>query len=173
MNATDQENDPVQSLLPEAQEITNGDRNASYGSPIENFRNIASMWTILLAHRLKEHEVITPREVADLNIAQKLSRNIASPKRDTYLDIAGYAKCGEACRLDEPRISQDGADSVQRYHSNSPQDLNRGLVFRTPAGTLATLINYDSLNATWEVFYSTGNSAHLPIPSILRLRSVS
>lgn len=89
---------PGEEILAEAARITRGDRNASYGPPTENFDNISEMWTTILGHKLKPGCRVTAREVADMNIAQKLCRNIASPKRDNYTDIAGYAKCGEACR---------------------------------------------------------------------------
>lgn len=83
---------PRENVLIEASELIHGDRNKSYGSPTENFANIADLWNVLLGHKLTEN--VTPREVADLMIAVKLARGIVDAKRDNYVDIAGYAACG-------------------------------------------------------------------------------
>jgi hypothetical protein len=81
-------------LLDEAKLLIEGDRNKTYGSPTQNFQNTAELFTTLLRHKLKDGEVIQPHEVATLMIALKLARTIAEPKRDNFVDIAGYAACG-------------------------------------------------------------------------------
>jgi uncharacterized protein DUF6378 len=88
------ENTEREEVLFEAARLIVGDRNQTYGSPTENFQNTADMWNALLGHKLKEGQKITPTEVATLMIALKLARTVAQPKRDNFVDIAGYAGCG-------------------------------------------------------------------------------
>lgn len=85
--------EPMRSrVLQEAKRLITGVRNVTYGTPTQNFTNIAAVWSVLLRHKLTED--LTAREVADLMIALKLCRNVAQSKCDTYVDIAGYAGCG-------------------------------------------------------------------------------
>lgn len=81
-------------ILLEARNLIVGDRNISYGSPTENFKNIGEFWTTRLKHKLKDGETITSSDVADLMALLKIARNIANPKRDNAVDLAGYAACG-------------------------------------------------------------------------------
>jgi len=85
-------------ILDEAKRITSGDRQGDYGPPNEDFSRTAELWTALWRHKLKDEERFHPHEVADGQIALKLSRKQKSPtKRDHYTDIAGYARCGWQC----------------------------------------------------------------------------
>lgn len=88
---------PRAEILREAEELITGDRNVTYGPPTENLRNIAELWTVRLRHKLKDGETIKPSDVADFMILLKMARNVAQPKRDTYVDVAGYAGCGWEC----------------------------------------------------------------------------
>lgn len=74
-----------------------GDRQNDYGTPQENFQRIADYWNIHLASQLSSP--ISPRQVAELMALLKLARTIKSPKRDSYVDIIGYA--GIAAELAE------------------------------------------------------------------------
>lgn len=79
--------------LQEADNLVNGDRNTHYGTPTENFTNIAALWSVQLGHKL--NAPITAGEVSALMISLKLARSIASPnKRDHWVDMAGYAAIG-------------------------------------------------------------------------------
>lgn len=78
-------------VLEEALEITKGDRNAQYGPPDQDFRRTAAMWSALKGVHFE------PREVALFMIAIKLSRETHQKKRDNWVDIAGYARCGSIC----------------------------------------------------------------------------
>ena len=98
---SDMKETPRGDVLREAEYLITGDRNVSYGSPTENFRNISQMWTTRLRHKMKPGEQITASEVADLMVLVKVARNIAQPKRDSYTDMAGYAACGYEAFLDE------------------------------------------------------------------------
>lgn len=90
-----QKQTPRQSVLNEAGELIHSDRNVAYGPPMKNFQRIADLWNTILGDQLKEP--ITTWQVADMSIAIKLARNIEKPKRDNYVDVAGYAACGWEC----------------------------------------------------------------------------
>lgn len=81
-------------LLREAEGLITGDRNKSYGSPTENFTNIADLWNVQFRHKLKDGDKFTPVDVAVAMIHVKQARLVAQPKRDNFTDIAGYAACG-------------------------------------------------------------------------------
>lgn len=115
---------PRGELLDEASALIHGDRNKTYGSPVENFENTAALWTVQLRNKLKPGEKIEAAEVALLMIHLKLARTINQPKRDNFLDIAGYAACGwEAAnavkvprKLSEPAVTVSGtSESVDAY----------------------------------------------------------
>lgn len=80
--------------------MIDGDRNVSYGSPTQNFQNIADMWTVRFAHMLKDDAFFTAVDVADAMVLLKVARNIANTKRDNFADIAGYAACGYEATLE-------------------------------------------------------------------------
>lgn len=85
-------------ILDEAKQITAGDRQASYGPPDQDFARTARIWEAILATCLKDGELrITPRHIALCMIGLKLSRETHQHKRDNWVDIAGYAKCGQDC----------------------------------------------------------------------------
>jgi hypothetical protein len=86
-----------QSVLQEAGTLITGDRQAQYGPPTQDFERTAAMWTALFKHKLREGEVIRPQDVAWSMICVKLSRLQHKGKRDSIVDIAGYAECGWKC----------------------------------------------------------------------------
>lgn len=75
-------------ILEEAQKVVS-ERRDNYGGPEVNFQRIAAMWKVIL----KEYP-ITQTEVALMMIAVKMCRQMHSPHRDNWTDIAGYAECG-------------------------------------------------------------------------------
>lgn len=65
--------------------LTLGDRNEAYGEPLENFTNIAALWSAYLKHP------ITPEQVAMLNALQKVARTMTGePSPDTFIDGAVF-----------------------------------------------------------------------------------
>lgn len=93
----EQEQDDAQDILEEALKITRGSRNALYGPPDQDFRRTAGMWSALFAAKLREGESFEPRDVALAMILLKTSRETHQRKRDNWVDIAGYARCGSLC----------------------------------------------------------------------------
>ena len=84
-------------VLAEASDAVLKDRNADYGDPEDNFRDIAILWTAWMA-ATDRPVTITALDVAQMMIHVKQARMKTSPyKRDHHSDIAGYAACGYAC----------------------------------------------------------------------------
>ena len=75
-------------ILEEALAITNGDRATDYGDMKESFDRIAELWSPILG------VPVTAKQVALCMIQLKISRCLTSDKRDNWVDIAGYARCG-------------------------------------------------------------------------------
>jgi nucleoside 2-deoxyribosyltransferase len=84
--------DEPETILDEAKRITAGDRQNDYGPPDQDFARTAAMWSQLLGVDVEA------RHVALCMIALKMSRETHQRKRDNWVDIAGYAKCGSVCR---------------------------------------------------------------------------
>lgn len=109
------------SMLAEADELVNGDRNVSYGDPIQDFKRTASYWSghaggVLrrkldgIGFELDEFSVnvltdivdnlFDAHDVAIMMTQLKLSRLAWSPgKRDSWVDGAGYLACGFDCSV--------------------------------------------------------------------------
>lgn len=86
------------SILDEAESLINGDRNANYGPPTQDFARTAALWTVYLAGRTD----IAAHDVAAMMALLKISRIVWSPEnRDHWVDLAGYAACGFECTLDD------------------------------------------------------------------------
>jgi hypothetical protein len=86
-----------ETILEEAARITSGDRNATYGPPNQDFKRTADMWTGLFRDKLKDGEKFEPQDIAMAMILLKCSRQSHQKKRDNWVDIAGYAYCGNRC----------------------------------------------------------------------------
>ncbi len=83
------------SILAEAAQITSDDRAAEYGDPVENWNDIADLWNVILRRNLIEP--LTAHQAALCLIAMKLARESFRPKRDTRVDLAGYAEVADRC----------------------------------------------------------------------------
>jgi hypothetical protein len=87
----------AEDILETALRITKGDRQAQYGPPDQDFRRTAAMWNGLFAHMLQPGASFEPRHIAMAMVLLKLSRLMHQPKRDSWIDVAGYARCGSIC----------------------------------------------------------------------------
>lgn len=70
--------------LEEASKLINGDRQADYGTPQENFDRIAKGWSVLL------ETDVTPEMVALCMAWLKMARLVNGPHHDSYVDGCGY-----------------------------------------------------------------------------------
>jgi hypothetical protein len=86
-------------VLREAASLITGDRQQDYGPPEVNFQRIADLWNVQAGHLLKDDATFSPVDVALLLLQLKMARAVQSPKRDTFVDAAGYA--GIAAELSE------------------------------------------------------------------------
>lgn len=77
-------------LLDEAKAVVTGDRREDYGSSYVSFSRIAAMWGTYLG------TPVEPRDVAAMMALLKISRLITNGKRDSWVDLAGYAALGAA-----------------------------------------------------------------------------
>jgi len=76
----------VETVLEEAQRLVLGDRRAAYSPPPEDFARVAAMWSVIFGVE------VLPRQVPLAMIALKLCRQSHQHKRDSLVDIAGYAQ---------------------------------------------------------------------------------
>lgn len=74
------------SILSEAENIVNGDRQNDYSDPIKNFENISKIASVMIG---KE---ITPSECCKVLMAVKLARQSYKHKRDNLVDLCGYSE---------------------------------------------------------------------------------
>ena len=78
-----------ESILEEADRLTGGDRNNDYGHPAHDFNRTAKIWSALL------NVDVTAQQVALCMVGVKMSRLTHRYKRDSVVDIAGYARTME------------------------------------------------------------------------------
>ncbi len=81
------------SILSEADRATSGQRDVQYGSPEDNFRRIAALWTEYISIASGKSVFISPENVAWMMILLKAARSVHSFNPDNYIDAAGYAAC--------------------------------------------------------------------------------
>ena len=77
-------------ILEEASLLVSGSRQDDYGEASASFKRIADFWTTYLDEKLSSN--ITDVDVAQMMVLLKISRSRTSPKRDTFVDQAGYTK---------------------------------------------------------------------------------
>lgn len=91
-------------ILQEADKLTSGDRRAEYGSPCESFERIAAFWSIVIGAK------VTAEQVALCMVTFKVAREMNGHKRDSLVDIAGYARTVEMI-YDERERQDETVDS--------------------------------------------------------------
>lgn len=76
-------------VLEKANDCVNGNREQDYGTPEDNFRMIADLWSAYMETQ------ITPIDVAMMMCLLKIARVSTAeiPTDDCFVDIAGYAAC--------------------------------------------------------------------------------
>jgi len=89
----------TETILDEAQRITDGDRARDYDRPEDNFQRIADYWNVYINHKksLSEKEgvsfFIDPVDVSQMMVLMKMAREDFKHKRDNLVDAAGYLRC--------------------------------------------------------------------------------
>lgn len=86
---------PEQSVLNEAASTIISGRKDDYGNAEDSFATIAELFSTFLTARTGQSVKLSGRDVAMLNILQKVARDTQSRKRDNLVDIAGYAALAE------------------------------------------------------------------------------
>lgn len=81
------ETETIETICEEADRLVSNDRQNQYGHPFDDFTKTGKMWAAILGL-----DTVTPIQVGMCMIAVKLSRLCNMYKRDTVVDIAGYAK---------------------------------------------------------------------------------
>ncbi len=82
------------SCLEEAARLTAGDRNKTYGPPVENMQHIANIFNAWTGRDL------TAREIAQVHMATKMARSQTSPDhRDSYVDAMAYRGIEYECAV--------------------------------------------------------------------------
>ncbi len=76
----------TESILSEAERIVNGERQADYSDPVENFKHISAIASAI------SKEELSPITCAIVMIAVKLARENYKHKRDNLVDLAGYVE---------------------------------------------------------------------------------
>lgn len=74
------------SILEEAQEILEGERESDYGDPVANFNRISRIASSILDY------TISPEECVVVMMAVKLSREQYKHKRDNLVDLVAYTE---------------------------------------------------------------------------------
>jgi len=81
--------DDGDTVLQEAERVVNGPRRVEYGGVLESFEKIAAKWSVTLGVE------VTAEQVGLCMIDLKTVRALQGWHRDSYVDIAGYARCVE------------------------------------------------------------------------------
>ena len=99
-----------ETVLAEAARLTSRDRNATYGTPLDNFGTTADLLSVRFRHKLKFAAVFTPEDVAAIMRMVKEARLVTTPgHRDSLVDICGYTRTEEMCIEERERRRQVGA----------------------------------------------------------------
>lgn len=87
----------MKSILLEAEEIINGDREQTYGHFSKNLENIASLWQTYINAAADEDGNIelTAKDVCMMMCLLKIAREANKHKRDNLVDLCGYAALAE------------------------------------------------------------------------------
>ena len=76
-------------VLDMAKKMVCGQREQDYGSPEDNFTQIARLWSAYLNFRVR------PLDVALMMALLKIARiSTGTATEDSFVDLAGYAACG-------------------------------------------------------------------------------
>jgi hypothetical protein len=95
-------------IFDEAKRLTATDRQEKYGTPYNNHRRIANLWSAYL------DQEITPEQVAIMMVLMKVARSMQEHHPDNYVDGTAYFS-----------IAGELADIAQRQAKTPISDKNR------------------------------------------------
>ena len=108
-----------ESILQEAQRLIHGDRNASYGHPLDNHSTTAEMVTAFLRRKYgPQVPALDAEDVCWFNVLQKVSREANVHKRDNGVDICGYA--GNVEMIRDERALRAATVPVKDFDESPP-----------------------------------------------------
>jgi len=89
------------SILSEAEKAVLGARQEAYDHPLDNFRRIAGLWSVILGIPVTEEQHVL------CMLAVKIARLMNTPDhRDSIVDLAGYAATLELLQTERVRRSE-------------------------------------------------------------------
>lgn len=92
--------------LDEAKSLITGDRNNAYGPPWQDFSRTAGALTAM-GYRGPDGRELESHDIAIFVMEVKISRLMWTPtKRDSWVDVAGYAGCGLECALHDEEVKK-------------------------------------------------------------------
>lgn len=78
-------------ILDKAKDCVTGKREQDYGSPEDNFKQIAKLWTAYFDRRV----AFEPLDVAIMMALMKIARiKSGTATEDSFVDACGYLACG-------------------------------------------------------------------------------
>ena len=110
------------SICLDAHALVRGDRNATYGNPLQDFERIAVIWSGIL------NMIVTPEHVGMCLIGLKLAREAYKHHRDSLVDIAGYAECLELIAETKEPPCQTPMSSAPTAATSSPMSTDTSSV---------------------------------------------
>lgn len=88
-------------ILHAAEKCVCGQRETDYGTPEDNFKAIAELWSAYLDRMSVGkygNTIVEAKDVAAMMALLKIARIAAGGgKADSWIDLAGYAACGAEC----------------------------------------------------------------------------
>jgi hypothetical protein len=77
-------------IIDQAKEIVEGDREKTYGSPGINLKRIADQWSCYLNQKHGSEAKLSEQDVCWMMVLLKMARQIHSYKDDNLVDAIGY-----------------------------------------------------------------------------------
>lgn len=114
-----------QEMLYEASGLVTGDRNNTYGPPWQDFMRSAGALNAM-GYRGPDGKPLEAHDIAILVLMIKVSRLMWTPaKRDSWVDIAGYAACGLECAIHEDDERQKAMADIEEAKAEFKAAVNK------------------------------------------------
>jgi hypothetical protein len=147
-------------VLAEATEYVCKDRQSSYGTPEDNFSNIAAFWNTYLLAKYKGGEIaLTAVDVALMMDLLKSARLMHNPThRDSWVDKAGYSACGADIAL-APSITYTEPSNLEESTTPTNKFKIGNFVWHPVHGRgKVTVVDFSTVsNFPYEVFFEENN----------------